>query len=120
MDQQGTTIAKPGGVEADRVYLAPMTERPRSYTCDLPPGAARTNTVNMAHRVLVHDARPIAAGLSLDREGFELVEQRSTVRDFYDGRAVLSPRGAFEDRTAPADVLPCASIALPTIAVHSA
>jgi hypothetical protein len=37
-----------------------------------------------------------------------------------DGRAVLSPHGAFEDPTAPADVLPRESIELRTIAFHSA
>jgi hypothetical protein len=84
MDRQGTTIFQPGDVEADLVYLAPMTERPHSYTCDPPPGVPRTNTANAPHRVTVHDARPLVADLSLDREGFELVEQRSAVCDFYD------------------------------------
>jgi hypothetical protein len=84
MDQQGTTIFQLGGVEADLVYLAPMAERPHSYTYDPPPGVPRTNTANAPHRVTVHDARPLVADLSLDREGFELVEQRSAVRDFYD------------------------------------
>ena len=37
-----------------------------------------------------------------------------------DGRAVLSPHGAFEDPTAAADVLPRESIELRTIAFHSA
>ena len=37
-----------------------------------------------------------------------------------DGRAVLSPHGAFEDPTAPADVLPRESIEARTIAFHSA
>ena len=73
-----------GRLEADLLYIAPMTERPHSYTYDPPPGVPRTNTVNAAHRVTVHDARLVAAGLSLDREGFELVEQHSAVRDFYD------------------------------------
>jgi hypothetical protein len=36
-----------------------------------------------------------------------------------DGRAVLSPHGAFEDPTAPADVLPRESIELRTIAFHA-
>jgi hypothetical protein len=37
-----------------------------------------------------------------------------------DGRAVLSPHGAFEDPTAPADVVPRESIELRAIAFHSA
>ncbi len=46
MDQQSTTISELAGVEADLVYLAPMTERPHSYTYDPPPGVPRLNTVN--------------------------------------------------------------------------
>ena len=84
MDQQSTTISELAGVEADLVYLAPMTERPHSYTYDPPPNVPRTNTVNVPHRVTVHDARPIARDLSLDREGFELMDHHSAVRDFYD------------------------------------
>jgi hypothetical protein len=71
-------------MEADLVYLAPMTERPHSDIYDLPPGVPRTNTAKVPHPVTVHDARPIAGDLSLDREGFELVEHRSAVRDVYD------------------------------------
>jgi hypothetical protein len=44
----------------------------------------RSNTANEPHRVTIYDARPAARDLSLDREGFELVEHRSVVRDFYD------------------------------------
>jgi hypothetical protein len=84
MDQQAAVISRLTGVEADLVYLAPMKERPHSYTYDPPPGVPRTNTVNQPHTVTMHDARPIAADLSLDREGFELVGHRTAVRDFYD------------------------------------
>ena len=84
MDQQTATISQLGGVVADLLYLAPMTERPHSYTYDPPPGVPRTNTANAPHRVTVHDARPMAHDLSLDREGFELVDHRSAQRDFYD------------------------------------
>src|SRR4051794_28201870 len=84
MDQLSATVSRPANVEADLVYVAPMTERPHSYTYDPPPGVPRSNTVSQPHRVTVHDARPVARDLSLDREGFELVDHRSAVRDFYD------------------------------------
>ncbi len=84
MDQQSTTISGLAGVEANLAYLAPMTERPHSYAYDPPPGVPRTNTANAPHLVTVHDARPIARDLSLDREGFRLVEHHSAVCDFYD------------------------------------
>jgi hypothetical protein len=53
----------------------------------------------------VHDARPIAADLSLDRERFELVEQHSAVRDFYDKEELRqsrsrTPRRAIHRRVA--------------------
>jgi len=72
MDQHSTTISRTIDVEADLLYIAPMTERAHSYTYDPPPGVPRTNTVNAAHRVIVNDARPITVDLSLDREQPEL------------------------------------------------
>ncbi len=45
--------------------------------------------------------------------------RRNPKQRWYYVRAVRSPRGAFEDPTAPADVLPRASIELRTIAFHS-
>src|SRR5271168_2586349 len=84
MDQHSTTISHAVDAEADLLSIAPMSERAHSHTYDPPPGVPCTNTVNAAHRVTVHDARPIAADLSLDREGFEWLEQHSAVRDFYD------------------------------------
>jgi hypothetical protein len=40
--------------------------------------------VNAPHRVLIGDARPVLARLSLDEQGFGLVRHDSAVRDFYD------------------------------------
>jgi hypothetical protein len=69
-------------------YLSRMTERPRNYTFDPPPGVHRSNIVSETHRVPIHDLRPIEAELSLDRQGFELLGHRSAVRDFYDDAEV--------------------------------
>jgi hypothetical protein len=74
----------PPYVEAELNYLAPMTERPRYYTYDLEPGAPRSNATHEAQRVRIHDMRPIQSQISLDREGFALLEQRSAVKDFWD------------------------------------
>jgi hypothetical protein len=71
LDQQSATLSGLTGVEADLVYLASMTDRPHSYTYDPPPGVQRTNTVNQSHPVTMYDAMPIAADLSLDREGVQ-------------------------------------------------
>jgi len=81
-------------VEADLHYLGHMTERPRNYTFDPPPGVPRSNIVSETHRVPIHDLRSIAAEISLDREGFELIGHRSAVRNFHDDeevRAVYYP-----------------------------
>jgi hypothetical protein len=71
-------------VEAELNYLAPMAGRPRTYTYDPPAGEPRTTAVPQPHRLPIHDARPIAASVTLDRQGFQLLEQRSRVRDFND------------------------------------
>ena len=75
-------------VEAALNYLAPMADRPRNYTYEPPAGVPRSNIVSDTHIVPVHSARPIAADVSLDREGFALLHQRSAVRDFYDDEEV--------------------------------
>lgn len=71
-------------IDAQLNYLAPMTERPRNYTFDPPPGVPRSNATHEAHTVPIYDARPVAAEISLDREGFALLRQKSEVRDFWD------------------------------------
>jgi hypothetical protein len=42
------------------------------------------------HAVPIYDARSVAESISLDREGFALVRQRSAVRDFYNDDEVRS------------------------------
>src|SRR3974390_629302 len=62
-----------GFVEAELNYLTPMAERPRYYAySEAPP----TNMAHEAHRVRIHDMRPISPEVALDRQGFALVEQR--------------------------------------------
>ncbi len=72
-------------VEAELLYLTPSPEKP--YVLAYLPGEDGqpiANTEYESHRVLIHDARPLTAGLSLDREGFAFAEHRSAVTDFYD------------------------------------
>ena len=71
-------------VEGVLNYLAPMAERPMNLAYDPPPGVARSTGVPEPHRVLIHDARPLAGPLSLDSEGLAVVKHNSAVRDFYD------------------------------------
>ena len=44
----------------------------------------RTSGTAQLHKVEIADGRALAAELSLERNGFELVEHRSAVRDFFD------------------------------------
>ncbi len=71
-------------VEAELNYLAATAERPRNYTYDPPAGIPRSNTTRDTHRVPIHDARPVASDITLDREGFAVLHHASAVRDFYD------------------------------------
>lgn len=71
-------------VDAELNYLAPMQERPRNYTFDPPPGVPRSNTVQEPHQVRIYNLRDLEHPAELDREGFELVQHRSAVTDFYD------------------------------------
>ncbi len=65
-------------------YLAPMTERPRNYTFDPPPGVPRSNSERDTHTVPIHDVRPVIDDVSLDREGFAVLRNASAVHDFWD------------------------------------
>jgi hypothetical protein len=71
-------------VEAPLTYLAKMAERARTYTYDPGPGIPRSNLEPDTHTMPIHDMRPVAHAVSLDREGFALVEHRSAARDLYD------------------------------------
>jgi hypothetical protein len=71
-------------VEARLNYLAPMTERPRNYAYDPPVGVPRSNATPETHTVPIYDARPIASEISLDHEGFALLQNDTAVRDFWD------------------------------------
>ena len=65
-------------------YLAPMAEKPMNLAFDPPPGVPRSTGMPEPHVMQIHDARPVAGRLTLDREGLALVEHRSAVKDFYD------------------------------------
>lgn len=71
-------------VKAELNYLAPGTEKPRTYAYDPPPGEPKSNIILDPRRVPIFDGRLAASGFSLDREGFELVRHPTMVRNFYD------------------------------------
>jgi hypothetical protein len=71
-------------VQGALTYLAKMAERARTYTYDPGPGIPRSNLQLETHTMPIHDMRPVAHAVSLDREGFVLLEHRSAARDLYD------------------------------------
>lgn len=75
-------------LEVELNYLAPTKERPRTYTYDPPTNVPRTTAVNVSFKVPLHDARPVASLLTLEKHGFSLIGHRSAVRNFYDGDEV--------------------------------
>jgi hypothetical protein len=72
------------GVEAILNYIAASDERPVYYAYEPPPGTPRTTGKFFAHVVSIRNAREIDKDLSLDRQGFQLVRQQTSVVDFYD------------------------------------
>src|SRR5690349_5195105 len=75
-------------VQAPINYLADMAEKPYSYTYTQPAGTPQTNRRVTAVTRPIYDARSIAGGLSLERQGFVLVHHTSAVRDFYNDEEV--------------------------------
>ncbi len=83
------TLEGPASVRIPHVsavlnYLVPTPDKPRSLAYEPPPGVPQTNVTYEGHTVAIHDIRPIARDLSLDREGIRFVARPSAVRDFYD------------------------------------
>jgi hypothetical protein len=81
--QQTETLLHVAGVLN---YLKPTSEKPRTDAFEQAGGTR--NPAHEAHTVRVHDMRPVAAHLSLDREGFALIDHSSAVADFGDERQV--------------------------------
>ena len=75
-------IATLSSVEAELNYLAPNSNKPRTYTFDPPAGVPQTTIVNDPRKVEIHDARPIASTVSLDAEGFVVLQHRSRISGF--------------------------------------
>src|SRR5258705_10978248 len=91
MGLQNEKIAALSFVTADLNYLTPSADRPRTYTFEPPPaGEPKSNIVPEPHGLPIHDVRPISETVSLDREGFALVRQKSSVKDFYNEDEVRS------------------------------
>src|SRR5260370_1180924 len=79
-----------GDVATSLNYLARMEEKPHAYAYAPPEGVPATNRRTEKKPMTVHNARPIAARLTLDSEGFALARQQSRVANFYDEDEIRS------------------------------
>jgi hypothetical protein len=79
-----TTATSLPFVDAELNYLGPTADRPRYYAYEPDANDPPPVMPLEPHRMHIHDLRPIGHELSLDVQGFALVEQRSAVRDFWD------------------------------------
>lgn len=78
------------GVVAPLNFLVPMAEKPYSYNYGPPPGVPARNGQTIECDVTVHDARPVKDMLSLDREGFVLLNHQTAAADLYDETIITS------------------------------
>ena len=78
-----TTLER-GMIEAALNYTVYTGVKPVNETYG-PGGLMRRKTGEMAAHVMpIHDGRPMRAGLSLDVQGFELVDHPTKVKDYFD------------------------------------
>ncbi|MFZ5779450.1 MAG: CmcJ/NvfI family oxidoreductase [Pseudomonadota bacterium] len=70
-------------VEAEVPYLADLSVKPVTYNPPVGTGVPRRDGNYRDFAVRIHDARPIARDLSLDRQAFILTPHETAVRDFY-------------------------------------
>jgi hypothetical protein len=90
MGLQNEKIEALSFVTADLNYLTPLRDRPRTYAFDPPAGEPKTNTAPERHALPIYDIRPIAEAVSLDRQGFALVRQKTAVKNFSDDAEIRS------------------------------
>ena len=69
-------------------YLKRTAERPVRYVEEPPPGVPQWNGIDDPRQIRIEDARGHEQEFTLDRNGFQLVNAPSLVRDFYDADEV--------------------------------
>jgi hypothetical protein len=74
----------PQAVQGVIQFAEKTAQKPYTYTFKPPEGVPATNIRPVAHTVRIETARPLAAGLDVDVQGFQIVPHRSFVRDFWD------------------------------------
>ncbi len=75
-------------IEAELTFITPSDTKPSFHSSAFTGGAPRVFFETERHKVAIHDMRPLAGRLSLDREGFDLLRRPTAVADLYDDAAV--------------------------------
>ena len=79
---------RPSKVVATLSYLKATSETPCSYAYEPPPGVPWENSEYESQQIPIADARCAAQSSSINREGFELWDAPTTVKNFLDEDAV--------------------------------
>jgi hypothetical protein len=87
---QDAAIRALPGVEGELNFAVRSTAKAYSYTYKPPEGVPATNIEVRAQRVRIENARPLAAGLDVDVNGFQVVAHKTAVRDFWDEAQTLA------------------------------
>src|SRR3546814_4390878 len=74
-----STRASFAAVEAPLTFITPSDTKPSFQSSAFTGGAPRVFFETERHAVPIHDMRPLAGALSLDREGFELLRRPTAV-----------------------------------------
>ena len=75
-------------VRAPLTFIVPQDSKPYFQSAALTGGLPKVFFETEDHMVTIRDMRPLADGLSLDRQGFELHRHETAVDDLYDDAAV--------------------------------
>jgi hypothetical protein len=75
-------------VNAALTFITPSDTKPVFESSAITGGAPRVFFDTERHTVAIQDMRPLEGALSLDREGFELLQHETAVADLYDDDAV--------------------------------
>ena len=75
-------------VEALLNYIADSREKPVYYAYEPPPGTLRQTGQFASQSITIRNGRALLDELSLDKQGFELVNHETSVSDFYDRNEV--------------------------------
>ena len=83
--------SNPGGgddVQASLTFIVPQDGKPSFHSSALTGGLPKVFFETEDREVTIRDLRPVADGLSLDRQGFELHQHETAVDDLYDDDAL--------------------------------